>query len=429
MTDRPRYSARLPLAVGFSAIALLLGGVGLWSVRTEIAGAVIAGGMIVVENNRQIVQHGEGGIVGEIHARDGDRIAKGDLLIRLDGTLLRSDLAIADLQLLELRARQARLEAERNGDDRLVIPDDLAASPDAARQIDGQRTFFTARRDTLAKALNQIEEQIRQTFDQIDGTEAQIDALTRQRDLIAAELADQATLLEKGLVQASRVSALRREAARLDGEIGRLTAESARLKGQAAAFEIDKLKLVSDRTEAAIAELRDLRVRELELTEERRRLSERLARLEIRAPVAGIVYGATVFAERAVIQPAEPLMYIVPQDQPLIVSARVEAVHIDQVHVGQAALLRFTAFDQRQTPEIGGDVIAVSADVIHDERTGLNFYRVDLLPSAEDLIALDRTALMPGMPVEAYLRTDTRTPLSYLTKPLTDYFNRAMREG
>lgn len=431
MSDRPTYSARLPLFVGFTALVLLVGGIGLWSVRTHIAGAIIANGMIVVENNRQVVQHAEGGIVGRIAARDGDRVAAGDLLIQLDDSLLRSELAVAELQLIELRARRARLEAERDDAGTVTFPEDLLAQEGAAAkaQIEGQRVLFAARKETFEKELGQIGERILQTGNQIEGAEAQLAALAVQEELASEELGVQEDALSRGLTQSTRVSALRREAARLQGEIGQLRSDIARFRGEIAGLEIERVRLENSRREEAISQLRDIEFRELELTEQRRSLLKRLDRLDIRAPVAGVVYGSTVFAQNAVVQPAEPLMYVIPQDQPLIVNARVPAIHIDQVHVGQSATLRFSAFNQRLTPQVTGQVIAVSADVFQDEVTGLNYYRVDVMPLAEELPKLEGQDLLPGMPVEAYLRTADRTPLSYLTKPLTDYFGRAFRES
>ena len=435
MTDqtRPAWSATLPLTIGFVALALLIGGVGVWSLRTQIAGAVIAQGTIVVESNRQVVQHPEGGIVGEILARDGDHVKADQLLVRLDDRLLRSELAVTDAQLLELRARRARLEAERDGREDVTFPVSLievaASRADALDQVNGQRALFFARRETLEGESNQIKERIAQTGNQIDGVQAQLTALQTQQTLINEELRDQESLLERGLVQQQRVSSLRREAARLAGEIGKLTADIAQHRGQIAALKIDRMRLASSRREEAIVTLRDIQYREIELSENRLNLLERLARTEILAPVDGIVYGSTVFALKSVLRAADPLMYIIPQDQPLVVSARIDAIHIDQVHIGQPATLRFTAFDQRQTPEVFGIVADVSADVFTDEATGLSYYRAEVLPNADELIKLKRQHLLPGMPVEAYLRTDDRTPLSYLTKPMTDYFARAMREG
>ena len=431
MSAHGRYSPALPLAVGIAALALLVAGIGVWSVRTQIAGAIIATGLIEVENNRQVVQHAEGGVVGRIHARDGDRVAAGDLLLTLDDTLLRSELDIAELQLVELGARRVRLEPERDGADEFTLPAGAEDPLDgtARNQIEGQRTLFHARRDTMLRELTQISERITQTRNRIVGTEAQIDALETQAALVATELAAQSSLLEKGLVQAQRVSALKREAARLAGEIGALKARIAELRGEIAGNEIERLRRETARREDAIAELRDIQYRELELKERRRSLTARMGRLDIRAPVSGVVYGTTVFAENAVIRPADTLMYIVPQDQPLIVSARVEAIHIDQVHAGQTATLRFPAFNRRITPEVAGQVLTVSADVFRDDLSGVPYYRVDIMPIPSELAKITDHALLPGMPVEAFLKTDERTPLSYLTKPLTDYFGRAFRES
>ena len=325
------------------------------------------------------------------------------------------------------------LEAERDDADAVQFPLELlslaAEDGDVAAQISGQERLFEARRKTLAQELAQIDEQIAQTNNQIDGINAQLVSLDTQLKLAESELEDQQSLFERGLSPISRVTELQREAAGLSGDIGRLTAEAAQLRGQIAALEIEKIKLISNRRRDAIVTLRDIQFREIEFAERILGLEERLSRLEIRAPMAGVVYGQAVFARKAVVQAGEPIMYVIPQDQPLVVQARIDSVHIDQVYQGQDASLRFTAFDQTNTPEIGGVVTAVSADVLRDEATGVNFYEVELMPSDGELAKLEGQTLLPGMPVEAFLKTSERTPLSYLTKPLTDYFNRSLREG
>ncbi len=428
-----RYGAAMPLSVGFAALALLVGGGGVWSVRTQIAGAVIARGMIVVENNRQVIQHTDGGMVDRILVRDGNHVIAGSAVIVLDDTLLAADMATINTQLVEIRARKARLLAERDDSEAPNFPEDLLAASQVdaatAEQVEGQRQLYAAQRRTRVQEKGQLEEQILQIGNQITGTEAQLRALSLQRTLISDERSDEEALLADGLVPAQRVHALRREEARIDGDIGRLAADIARARGQIAAIEIEKLKQDAIQREEAIAASRDIRFRELELSGQRRDIQERISRLTVRAPASGIVYGSTVFAENSVVRAAEPLMYIVPQDRPLVVSARVEAIHIDQIHVGQQATLRFTAFDQRLTPEIPASLTDVSADVFQDEVTGLSYYRVALLLREEDLAQLGGQTLVPGMPVEAHLRTSDRTPLSYLVKPMTDYFRRALREG
>ena len=430
--EKLNWSIRAPVLLGMSALIVLVGGLGLWSVEARISGAVIAPGMIAVESNRQVVQHPEGGVVGAILARDGDVVEAGEVVMRFDDTLLRSELAIVEGQLDEIRTRRARLAAERDGRDAVTFPAELLARaaerPGLAEQIEGQRNLFRARLESMARESEQLAEQRKQTENAIAGIRAQLEGLRKQQELIASELRDSEALLEKGLVQLSRVSSLRREEARLLGEIGKLEADIARSRGQISALTIEELKLGTSRREDAIATLRDLQAREIELAERMLSLRERLTRMEVRTPVGGIVHDSRVFALQSVVQPAEPIMYVVPQDRPLIVSTRVAPVHIDQVHAGQSAQLRFTAFDQRWTPEVRGEVTRISADAMIDEVTGASYYRVEMRPADGETGKLNGQALIPGMPVEAYIRTADRSPLAYLTKPLTDYFRRAMRE-
>ena len=432
MSDQPStqrvWGAKMPLAIGFAA---LVGVFGFWSINARIAGAVIASGVIQLENNRQVVQHPQGGVVGEILAKDGDTVTAGNVVMRLDDTLLRSELAIVEGQLLEIGARKARLEAERDGMESMQVSDDLIVaalqSDEAQNMIDGQQRLFEARLESLLRESDQIAEQIAQGQNQVDGTTAQLAAFKTQESLVQKELQDSQTLLEKGLTQATRVSVLQREQARLLGEIGSLTATIAQLRGQIAALDIQQLKLTTARREEANTILSDLQYREIELTERRLSLHETLSRMEIRSPVSGVIYGSKIFALQAVVSPADPIMYVIPQDQPLVISARINAIDIDQVYVGQDAALRFSAFEQRHTPEIAGQVARISADVFTDETTGQSFYQAELFPNDGELVKLGEQKLLPGMPVDTFIRTAERSPLSYLAKPLTDYFVKAFR--
>jgi HlyD family type I secretion membrane fusion protein len=421
------------LFIGYLSLAILVGVIGVWSVKARIAGAVIASGMIQVENNRQFVQHPQGGVVGELIVRDGDRVAAGDVVLRLDDALLRSELAIITAQLNETRARKGRLSAERDDAQELTFDPELLADaerdPSVKALMEGQARLFETRRVALAQVSEQLENQIVQTGDQIKGARAQLVATQGQAELIVSELADAQTLLDKGLAQASRVSALRREDSRLQGEIGQYTSLIAQLKGDIARINIEILQLSTQRREEAISGLRDLQFQENELVERALSARETLSKMEVRSPVSGVIYGNTVFALQSVISPAAPIMYVIPQDQALVVSARVEAIHIDQVHEGQSAALRFVAFDQRTTPEIFGRVVRLSADVFTDEVTGMSFYEAELLPDNDELSKLEGQQLVPGMPVEAFIKTQERSPLSYLMKPLMDYFNKAFREA
>jgi len=429
---RPAWRMTFPALVGFAALVVLVGGLGFWSATTHIAGAIVSSGIIEVQTNRQVVQHPEGGVVGEIFVRDGDVVEAGDRLLRFDDTFIASELAIVEGQLFELLARKSRLEAERDGAAVVELPETYAElaseAPDIQSLLDGQRRLFTARLESLARETEQLREQLSQINSEIAGTEAQLVSQSRQLELIGEELEDQLNLLEKGLTQSSRVTALQREEAELNGNIGRLEADIARLRGQIASTEIEIFRLSTTRREEAITTLRDLQFREIELAERRITLRERMSRLDIRAPVAGVVYGSQIYALQSVVEPAQPMMFVVPQNTPLLVAARVAAIHVDQLYVGQPASLRFPTFNQRQTPELEGHVVNISADVFTDQNTGFSYYRAELLPNEDQFERLEGQILLPGMPVEALIKTDERTPLSYLTKPLTDYFVKAFRE-
>ena len=429
--DTPKWSAGFSFFLGFAALVALVGGLGVWSVQARISGAVVAPGMIELESNRQVVQHLEGGVVEEILVSDGSFVEAGDVLVRLEGSSLRSERVVIRDQLHESLARIARLNAESVEAEEVEFPEQLvtaaADSPSAAAMIRGQAELFQARNASNERTKEQLAEQVTQIENQIDGLGAQHDALVKQRDLVANDLEGQRSLLERGLMQRSQVTNLERELADLNGQIGRIKAEIARSRGEIAGLNIEQLKLGTTRREEAIAELRDLRASELELRERLRNLDETLDRLEVRAPMSGVVHGNEVFALKSVVQAGQPMMYIIPQDQPLVVAVRMQPIHVDEVLVGQEAGLRFTAFDQRQTPEIKAFVSKLSADVLTDETTGQTFYRAELMPEEGEMKRLGQT-LVPGMPVEAYIHTGERTPLAYLTKPLLDYFNRAMRE-
>lgn len=428
-----RWSSARQMTIGFIALFCLVVGLGGWSAMANIAGAIVASGMIEVEANRQVVQHPEGGVVGEILADDGDNVEAGDVLIRFDNTLLRSELSIIEGQLFELMARRGRLEAERDGFEGIAFPEEIETmAPETNIDIQnlkaGQLRLFAARRTSLSKEAEQLEERKIQIERQIEGSEAQLEALKRQNELLAEELADQTDLLNKGLAQASRVLALQREEARLRGQVGELTAAVAESRGRIAETEIEILKLTSSLREEAITTLRDLEYNEIELKQRRLSTLETLSRMEVRAPASGIVYGTTIYALRSVVRPAEPLMYIVPKDSPFVITSRIEPIHIDQVHQGQDAKLVFSTFNSRTTPELEGVVTKVSADVFTDEVTGQVYYSAEILPKEGELSKLNGLELLPGMPVESFIRTTDRTPLAYLTKPLMDYFNRAFRE-
>jgi HlyD family type I secretion membrane fusion protein len=430
----PEFSVQRHLALGLGGLALLILGFGGWASFSEISGAVIAPGQIEVDQNRQVVQHPDGGVVAQILAQEGDSVRQGQLLIQLDATRLGSELAIIEGQLFELMARRGRLEAER--DDKpepvydMLLRNSAASNADAAVLMAGQSQLLAARRASRAQEVAQLAKRRSQIDTQITGISAQSQALGQQLELIEQELKDQQTLLDRGLAQAGRVLALRREQARLSGQLGELTAQRALAQERATEIELEVIKLRTQQREEAITRLRDLQFRELELAEQRRALLDQRDRLAIRAPASGIIYGLQVTTPRSVIRAAEPVMFIIPQDRPLVIAARVDPIHIDKITLGQPVNLRFSALDQRTTPELTGEVAKVSPDAFVDQARGLSYYRAEItLPEAEQAKLPENIRLLPGMPVEAFIRTGDRTPLAYLTKPLTDYFSKAFRDG
>ena len=426
-------SARKSVLLGGITAAVLILGFGLWAVLSEISGAIVASGQLEVSQNRQIVQHPDGGVVAEIAVKEAQEVKAGDLLIRLDGALVKSELSIVEGQLFEVMARSARLEAERDDAPEPVFSGEIAelakTRPEVAELIEGQRSLFVARRETVLKQSEQLQKRSAQIVSQIQGVDAQVAALTEQLDLIEKELTDQRTLLDKGLAQSSRVLALEREGSRLQGSVGELQSSRAQAEGRATEVELEVLRLAAVRREEANTQLRDIGAKVLELAERRRALTEQINRLEIRAPVSGTVLGLAVTTPRSVIRPADPVLYLIPQDRPLVINAQVQTIHVDEVHVGQKVRLMFPAFSSRTTPELWGHVVSVSADALVDERAQTAFYKAEIVLDEGEMARLEGLTLIPGMPVEAFIETGARSPMAYLLKPFTDYFVNAFRES
>lgn len=422
-----------PVLLGVVTLFLLLGCFGTWSVMTTITGAIVAAGRIEVAQNRQIVQHPEGGVVASIHVIEGQAVEAGALLLRLDGAAVKSELAIVEGQYFEVLARQGRLEAERDDAPTIVFPAELLETAqmrvDVAGLTDGQRHLFDARKDSMAQQVAQLSKRRAQIDSQLAGIDAQSHALKLQLGLLDQELVAQQDLLTKGLAQASRVLALKREMARLQGMVGELAASNAQAHGRATEIAIEVLKLGAVRREEANTQLRELGYRALELAERRRALMEQVARLDILAPVSGVVLGLQVTTPQAVLRAADPVLYLIPQDRPLLIYAKIEPLHIDQISLGQPVHLVFSAFPARSTPELTGHITGISADTLTDPTTQISYYRAEIAPDVGEVEKLKGLTLIPGMPVEAFFRTEARTPLAFLIKPFTDYFARAFRES
>ncbi len=430
---RPSWSVGGPLTVGVLALVVLVVGFGGWSVMTTLSGAVVASGQIEVDRNRQAIQHPEGGVVAELLVDEGDRVDEAEVLVRLDPAELATELTVTQARLGEIRARRARLEAERDGADEIVFPESLLAlsetDPEVEDLLRGQNNLFAARADTLAREAEQLGGRITQVEAQVTALQAQEDALSEQIALVEEELARRQDLLDRGSGTREPVVRLQQELVQLRGAAGEVAAGRAEAAERIIESELAILQLTTQRREQAIAELREIRVSEQELSERAANLSLRISRLELRAPVAGRIHGLTIFGPRSVLRPADPFAYIVPDGRPLVISVRVPAIDIDQVFVGQVTSLLFPAFDQREMPEVVGEVSQVSADAFTDEVNGASFYRAEIVMAEDQAALLGTRVLVPGMPVDAFIRTEDRTPLTYLLEPFTAYFNRAFRES
>jgi len=408
----------------------LVGGVGGWAATTELSGAVIAPGSVVVDTNVKKIQHPTGGVVGELFVRDGQRVSAGNIVLRLDDTVTRANLAIVVKGLDEMTARRARLVAERDRAEDVVFPDGFLArakDPDVAAIMDGERKLFESRRNVRIGQKSQLKERAAQLGEEIQGHLALQKAKAEEIDLIRRELEGVRELWSKNLVQINRLIALEREAARLTGERAQSVFAMAQSRGRISEIELQILQIDQDLTSEVAKELRELDGRFGEFIERKVAAEDQLKRVDIRAPQDGIVHQLAVHTFGEVVAPGNPVMLIVPDADVLSVEARVSPQDIDQLHLGQSAGLRFSGLNQRTTPEINGVVGRISADVSQDQRSGQSFYTVRINIVAEEAARLGAVKLMPGMPVETFMKTHDRTVFSYFTKPLHDQILRAFR--
>ena len=424
-------SIRRYTIAGIVVVLILTCGVGVWAAATEISGALIAPGTIVVESNVKKVQHPTGGVVGQLLVRDGDQVKAGDLLVRLDDTIMRANLAIVTKALTELYARKARLEAERDGAETVKFPDDLMQQsdvPEIAQVLMGERKLFELRRSARAGQKAQLQERINQSGEETTGLSAQKVAKEKEITLIEHELAGVRDLFNKNLVPMTRLTSLERDATRIDGERGQLIATIAQAKGKIAELRLQIIQIDQDLSSEVAKEMREIDAKIGEFVERKVSAMDQLKRTDIRSPQDGTVFQSTVHTVGGVMPAGEPIMLIVPEADKLTIEARVNPQDIDKVQLGQIAALRFSAFNVRTTPEIFGTVSRVSADTTTDQRTNQSYYTIRIAMPPEQVTRLGDVKLVPGMPVEAFVKTGERTVISYLMKPLSDQINRAFRE-
>lgn len=449
-----------PLRFGAAVCVGVVLGFGVWSALAMLQSAVVAPGILVTEGRTRAVQHLDGGIISVLAVRDGTSVKAGDLLVRLDATRHAAERAIVENRLYEALARQARLKAERDEAlamtrpamlDALVavdrqwanagppgaapVPADGLAPPETGAEIadrvfTGQERLFQARRETLKAQVARLEAGIiAQSREQIGGLEAQRAAALRQHVLIGRELEAARALSEKGLMPTTRLLALERQQAELEGAIAARIADKAAIEQGIGQLQLQILELERDTREKVLTELREADANVQEQTEERIAAIDKLTRTDIRAPVSGRVNGLAFHTIGGVIKPGDVVMEIVPDNESLIVEARADPASVDRIHAGQPARIRLAAFDQHSTPELSGTLLVVSPDRLVDPQTGAPYYALKVGIDANELARLrPEQTLVPGMPADLFVVTGARTPLSYLTKPLTDQMARAFRE-
>lgn len=420
--DKEMASLKRTALITIAAIAGAIAGLCL----LPISGAVIAPGKVVIETSLRKVQHPTGGTVAALNVREGSRVAKGEVVIRLDETQLKAQLAVIDAEASSLRAKTARLKAEREGSPDVEPEDAEGADP---RALKGELKVLQSRREAAGARASQLAERLAQADEEVRGLSDQRDSYQRQLAVASKEIRDLTGLMEKGLIQRPRITALEREVIRLEGAIADTVSKEAQAKGKASEVSLQAGQLKLDLVAEASRELAEVERRIGELRERRVAAVDQLSRVDIRAPESGIVHQLAVHTVGGVIAPGEAAMMIVPEDGDLVVEAMVSPTDVDEVGVGQPAMVRFSAFHSATTPELEGEVTRLSGDVIRDPQTGATYYVAAVRVPKSQAARLGDKRLVPGMPAEAHLKTTERSVGSFLMKPIADQARRAMREG
>ncbi|MFM2421572.1 MAG: hypothetical protein RL291_102, partial [Pseudomonadota bacterium] len=423
------FSIRKQLFACFAVVFGLIFGVGGWAATASIAGAVIASGTFVVERNVKKIQHIYGGIVAEINVKNGDRVEAGTVLLRLDPTQLRAELGVIQSQMIEHKARIARLQAERDGSTTIIWPAGFKGSnPAADLAIAGEQRLFTESRKVKFSQKDQLRHKLKQINEEITGLASQRTAKAGELEIVKREVTDLRPLHAGKLVLASKMNALERDLKRIEGEHGSIIAQMSRAQAQLSEIEVQILSIDEGVAANAQRELTQATAKLAELAERETATLDKLGRIEVRAPQAGTIHELAIHTIGGVVTPAEQLMLLVPEDEKLAVQARIQPNDIDNIQLGRPARLRLTAFNQQTTPEIEGTVVHRAADVTTDQKSGAPFYMVRVEIQSEARAKLGNVRLVPGMPVEAFFVTGDRTVLSYLLKPIRDQIERMFRE-
>jgi HlyD family type I secretion membrane fusion protein len=429
--SKPKANTVPYILVGLTIVLVMFGGLGTWASLARLDGAVVAPGVVTVFSKRKTVQHLEGGIVSQILVRDGDTAESGQLLIRLDDTRARASLAILDGQLNVLRARQSRLQAERDGAGHIEFDAALYErkdSPNVANILRGEVELFEARRASIHGEIEILKQRIAQIKEQIAGLTSQQKAEARQINLIREELKGLNVLYERGYAPKTRILALKRTAEQVRGERAEHIADIARAKNSIGETKLQIIQVEKKARQEVVQELREVQAEVFDLEERRVAAADELQRVEIRAPRTGTVVGMDVHTIGGVIGPGQAILDIVPEKDELVIEAQVAPQDIDKVTDGLEAVVRLSAFNMRTTPELGGKVFMASADRMIDEVSGEPYYLLGVRVPDSERSKLKDLELLPGMPAEVFVNTGERTALSYLVKPFTDALARTFKE-
>ena len=431
MLDTER-AIRRHLRQALLALILLGGSAFAWSTTASLDSAVVTQGTIVVETNIKKVQHPSGGVVGAILVREGQKVQDGQIVVRLDETATKAALGIVVNELTALRARAARLAAERIAATHITFPPDVmtrAKTEDAVKDVvEGEMRVFATRLTVRRGLKAQLIERMGQMDEDLKGLAGQQRSLETQLRLARDELVGLKILEAKNLVPKPRITAIEREIARNEGLLIETVGRSLATKGKIAETELQVLQLDNDHMTEISKELREVETRVVELEQRRVAAEDQLKRVDIRAPISGVIHQLAVHTIGGVISQTEPLMLIVPDSDRLILEVKIQPQDIDQVHLGQSARLRFTAFNQRTTPEISGTLFRIGGDLTRDGQTGQGYYVAAISITSQELKRLGSLKLLPGMPADAFITTGSRTFASYLMKPISDQMSRSMRE-
>ncbi len=431
--SRRTWSNKMPLVVGIGSVIFLAITVGGWSMNVNITGAVLGKGIIQSAASKQAIQHPVGGVVSEVRVDNGDLIIAGDIVVRLDDTQLRTELKIIEGELYELLSKEARLLAEIDDTPELelhpLLSSAISLDPEVRKLVDRQRKHLFSRIGSLHTETELLRAQIKQVEKQIAGITAERSSKSRQKNLFDQELTDVRKLVKRRLMKKSDLYKLEKDRLAVEGELGKLAAKSAELEGKVSELELKLFSLGPKQREESIVELEKMRPLKTKSMEKRIGILDRLSKLEIRSPISGKIHDTQIEGLRSVVVAAKPLMFVVPRGKPLVVVVKVDATDIEQLFRGQSASVRFTAFNRRSTPTIQGDVTKISADAFLDPTKKNLYYEVEIALKDEEVKKLGSKPLIPGMPVDAFITTRSRSPFSYVTRPLVDYFDRAFRDG